>query len=89
MLDHWRAPTVIFRVTGAGTCTDLKEALNRVGSSASAHFSDYARWASIGDLCAEADVALMTGLAESLGNPSTEAHAVRRPIVTSPVSVAL
>jgi glycosyltransferase involved in cell wall biosynthesis len=79
---------VMLTVPGAGNYTDLKEALAKARITDAARFPGYVSRAEMGELYAEADVVLMTGAAESFGNPIIEAHAAGRPVVTPPFAVA-
>jgi glycosyltransferase involved in cell wall biosynthesis len=75
-------------VVGGGEYADLRVSLARHGLEQCVDFTGHVRRTEIASLYASHDVVLMTGLAESFGNPIIEAHAAGRPVVTAPFSVA-
>jgi len=75
-------------VVGRGLYADLRAALARHGLEDVVDFTGHVSREVIASLYANHDVVLMTGLAESFGNPIVEAHAAGRPVVSPPFAVA-
>jgi glycosyltransferase involved in cell wall biosynthesis len=75
-------------VVGRGEYADLRAALARHGLKHAVEFTGHVSRHEIASLYASHDVVLMTGLAESFGNPIVEAHASGRPVASAPFAVA-
>jgi glycosyltransferase involved in cell wall biosynthesis len=75
-------------VTGKGEYRELRAALATHGIAERMRFTGYVSRTQMGELYASHDVVLLTGAAESFGNPFVEAHAAGRPIVSPPYPVA-
>jgi glycosyltransferase involved in cell wall biosynthesis len=75
-------------VVGSGPYLDLRRALADVGLLDRARFTGYVSREEMGRLYSSHHAVLMTGAAESFGNPIVEAHAAGRPIVSPPFAAA-
>jgi glycosyltransferase involved in cell wall biosynthesis len=75
-------------VVGAGAYADLRQALVGMGLGDRVRFTGYVSRDEMGRLYAAHHAVLMTGAAESFGNPVVEAHAAGRPIVSPPFAAA-
>lgn len=75
-------------IVGNGEYSDLRAALSHHGIGDCAEFTGYVSREEMASLYGTHDVVLMTGIAESFGNPIVEAHAAGRPVVTPPFAVA-
>ncbi len=82
------ASDVRLTVVGRGEYADLRAALARHGLDERVTFTGHVSRSEMAALYARHDVVLMTGMAESFGNPIVEAHAAGRPVVTAPFAVA-
>jgi glycosyltransferase involved in cell wall biosynthesis len=76
-------------IAGRGNYFDLRARLRDHGLDSVANFVGYVPRERMATLYASHDGVLMTGQAESFGNPIVEAHAAGRPVVTPPFPVAL
>jgi glycosyltransferase involved in cell wall biosynthesis len=76
-------------VAGSGEYRDLRQSLKDHGMLELAQFVGYVSRVTMARLYAQHDAVLMTGLAESFGNPIVEAHALGVPVVTPPMPVAI
>lgn len=90
LLQDQTVPTqrVHLTVVGAGDYHDLRSRLADHGLEHTASFAGFVSRERMADLYASHDAVLMTGRAESFGNPIVESHAVGRPIVTPPFAAA-
>jgi glycosyltransferase involved in cell wall biosynthesis len=75
-------------VAGHGAYRDLRAALAAHRITERASFTGYVSRDEMGLLYATHDIVLLTGAAESFGNPIVEAHAAGRPVVSPPYPVA-
>jgi glycosyltransferase involved in cell wall biosynthesis len=75
-------------VAGAGDYADLRQALDTADLTDRVSFAGYVPRPAMGRLYATHDLVLLTGAAESFGNPIIEAHAAGRPVVMPPFAVA-
>ena len=77
------------RVVGRGDYRDLCARLEQHGLKEAATFTGFVPREEVAGLYATSDAVLMTGRAESFGNPIVEAHATGRPVVTPQFPVAI
>jgi glycosyltransferase involved in cell wall biosynthesis len=82
------APPVTITVVGGGAYLDVRSTAKRLGLEHRVTFTGYVDRSRMAELYATHDAVLMTGLAESFGNPILEAHAVGRPVVLPPFAAA-
>lgn len=75
-------------VAGAGEYADLRATLARHGLEESVEFTGHVPRTEMATLYGNHDAVLMTGRAESFGNPIVEAHAVGLPVVAPPFPAA-